>query len=317
MNDEMNRRSFLQIGLTAGAAAMLPRAMSAQATKAAQPNASAATTPIKIIKLYDNLYLLHGEGGNMALQTGSEGNILIDASYAPAVPRILDAIGSVSKDAPFMLINTHWHGDHTGGNEGLHAAGFTIVAHQNTRRRLSTPQTMKMFHRDVPPSPAGALPAVTFNDAMQIFHNSDDLDLLHFAPAHTDTDISIWFQNNDVLHVGDIWFNGVYPFIDEGSGGSIGGMIRASSTVLGMAGKDTRIIPGHGPLGTKADFQKYHDFLVAVRDKVAALKAGGASEQEVIAKRPTAEFDGGLAKGFMNADTFVGIVYRTLQEADS
>jgi glyoxylase-like metal-dependent hydrolase (beta-lactamase superfamily II) len=312
MIDAMNRRNFLQLGLTAGAAAMLPRAVSAQAAKAAQPNASAATTPIKITKLYDNLYLLQGEGGNMALQTGAEGDILIDASYAPAVPRILKAIAAESKDAPFMLINTHWHGDHTGGNEGLHAAGFTIVAHQNTRRRLSTPQTMKMFHRDVPPSPAGALPAVTFNDAMQIFHNSDDLDLLHFAPAHTDTDISIWFQNNDVLHVGDIWFNGVYPFIDEGSGGSIGGMIGASDLILTMASKNTKIIPGHGPLGTKAEFQKYHDFLAAVRDKVAALKAGGASEQEAVAKKPTAEFDGGLAKGFMNADQFTGIVYRTL-----
>jgi glyoxylase-like metal-dependent hydrolase (beta-lactamase superfamily II) len=238
MIDAMNRRNFMQLGLAAGAAAMLPRAMSAQAAKAAQPNASAATTPIKITKLYDNLYLLQGQGGNMALQTGPEGNILIDASYAPAVPRILEAIGSVSKDAPFMLINTHWHGDHTGGNEALHVAGFTIVAHQNTRRRLSTPQTMKMFHRDVPPSPAGALPAVTFNDAMQIFHNSDDLDLFHFAPAHTDTDISIRFHKANVLHVGDIWFNATYPFIDEGTGGSIGGMIRAVEKALAMTGND-------------------------------------------------------------------------------
>jgi glyoxylase-like metal-dependent hydrolase (beta-lactamase superfamily II) len=289
--------------------------MNAQSTPAANTAAgpdAAAGTPIKTTKLYDNLYLLQGVGGNMALQAGHEGNILIDSSFAPAVPRILEAIGSVSKDASFMLINTHWHGDHTGGNEALHAAGFTIVAHQNTRRRLSTPQTMKMFHRDVPPSPAGALPAVTFDDAMQIFHNSDDLDLFHFAPAHTDTDISIWFQNNDVLHVGDIWFNGVYPFIDEGTGGTIGGMIRAADKVLTMASKDTKIIPGHGPLGSKADFQKYRDMLTAIRDKVAALKASGASEEEAIAKKPTAEFDAVLAKGFMNADTFTGIVYRTL-----
>ena len=311
----INRRNFMQLGLTAGAAAMLGRAMSAQskpaANLAAGPDA-AATTPIKTTKLYDNLYLLQGVGGNMALQTGHEGNILIDASFAPAVPRILEAIGAVSKDAPFLLINTHWHQDHTGGNEGLHAAGFTIAAHQNTRKRLSIPQTMKMFHRDVPAAPAGALPMVTFDDAMKIWRNGDALDLVHFAPAHTDTDIYIHFHKADVLHLGDIWFNGVYPFIDEGTGGSIGGMIRASDKALNVAGSNTKIIPGHGPLGTKAEFQKYRDMLVTVRDKVAALKKAGLNEQEAIAKKPTAEFDAALGKGFMNADQFAGIVYRTL-----
>ena len=309
MLEGMNRRDFLQLGLAAGAAAMLPRAMSAQA---AQSHASAATTPIKITKLYDNVYLLQGEGGNMALQTGPEGNVLIDASYAPAVPRILDTIGTISKDAPFALINTHWHGDHTGGNEGIHAAGYTIFAHENTRERLSTPQTMMLFHATTPAAPVGAWPTITFADTLHIWRNGDQLDLVHFAPAHTDTDISIRFHKANVLHVGDIWFNATYPFIDEGTGGSIGGMIRAVEKALAVTGNDTKIIPGHGPLGSKADFQKYHDFLAAVRDKVAALKAGGASEQEVIAKRPTAEFDGGLAKGFMNAETFTGIVYRTL-----
>jgi glyoxylase-like metal-dependent hydrolase (beta-lactamase superfamily II) len=316
MREEMNRRNFLQLGLAAGAAAMLPRTTNAQAATAsgreAQPHASAATTPIKTTKLYDNLYLLQGEGGNMALQTGPEGNILIDASLAPAVPRILEAIGTISKNAPFALINTHWHGDHTGGNEALHAAGFTIVAHQNTRERLSSPQTMRLFHTTTPAAPVGAWPTITFADTLHIWRNSDQLDLVHFAPAHTDTDIYIYFHKANVLHVGDIWFNATYPFIDEGTGGSIGGMIRATEKALAVAGSDTKIIPGHGPLGSKADFQKYHDFLAAVRDKVAALKACGASEQEVIAKRPTAEFDGGLAKGFMNAETFTGIVYRTL-----
>jgi cyclase len=136
--------------------------------------------------------------------------------------------------------------------------------------------------------------------------------LVHFAPAHTDTDIYIHFQKANVLHVGDIWFNGIYPFIDEGTGGTIGGMIRASEKALAVAGSDTKIIPGHGPLGSKADFQKYRDMLAAIRDKVSALKASGASEEEAIAKKPTAEFDAVLAKGFMNADTFTGIVYRTL-----
>jgi glyoxylase-like metal-dependent hydrolase (beta-lactamase superfamily II) len=316
MHEGMNRRDFLELGAAAGAATMLPRMMNAQAAtsvpRTAQAHADAATTPIKTTKLYDNIYLLQGQGGNMALQTGPEGNILIDASFAPAVPRILEAIGSLSKDAPFALINTHWHGDHTGGNEGIHAAGFTILAHQNTRERLSTPQTMKLFHTTTPAAPAGAWPTVTFDDSLRIWRNGDQLDLVHFAPAHTDTDIYIYFRKANVLHVGDIWFNGIYPFVDEGTGGTIGGMIHASEKVLTVANSDTKIIPGHGPLGSKADFQKYRDMLAAIRDKVAAWKAAGASEQEVIAKKPTAEFDSTLAKGFMNADTFTGIVYRTL-----
>jgi glyoxylase-like metal-dependent hydrolase (beta-lactamase superfamily II) len=316
MLEGMNRRNFLQLGLTAGAAAMLPRTMRAQAApasaSAAQPRASAATTPIKTTKLYDNVYLLQGQGGNMALQTGPEGNVLIDASFAPAVPRILEAIAAIGNAAPFALINTHWHGDHTGGNEGMRAAGYTIVAHQNTRERLSSPQSMKIFHSTTPASPVGAWPTVTFEDAIHIWRNGDTLDLVHLAPAHTDTDIYIYFHKANVLHVGDIWFNGTYPFIDEGTGGSIGGMIRAVEKALAVADKDTKIIPGHGPLGTKAEYQSFHDMLSKVRDKVAALKAAGASEQETIAKKPTAEFEATMAKGFMNADTFTGIVYRTL-----
>ena len=316
MLEAMNRRNFLQIGIAAGAAAMLPRAAHAQAASAAgsaaQTHASAAVTPIKVTRLYGNVYLLQGEGGNMALQTGPEGNILIDSSYAPAVPRILEAVGNVSKDAPFALINTHWHGDHTGGNEGLHAAGFTIFAHQNTRERLSTPQTIKLFHSTSPAAPTGALPTITFEHEMRIWHNGDSLDLVHFEPAHTDGDIFIHFKTPDILHVGDIWFNGIYPFIDESTGGTIGGMIRASEKTLAVADSETKIIPGHGPLGSKADFQRYNDMLSAVRDKVAALKGAGASELEAVAKRPTAEFDAAWGKGFMNADTFTGIVYRTL-----
>jgi glyoxylase-like metal-dependent hydrolase (beta-lactamase superfamily II) len=316
MLEGMNRRNFLQLGLAAGAAAMLPRTVNAQAAAAsgqtAQPHASAATTPIKITKLYDNIYLLQGQGGNMALQTGSEGNILIDASFAPAVPRILEAIAAVSKDAPFALINTHWHGDHTGGNEGIHAAGYTIFAHQNTRERLSTPQTMRLFHTTAPAAPSGAWPTITFADALHIWRNGDALDLVHLAPGHTDTDIYIHFHKANVLHAGDVWFNNFYPVIDESTGGSIGGMIRAAEKVLAVAGSDTKIIPGHGPLGTKVEYQSFHDMLAAVRDKVATLKASGASEQEAIAKKPTADFDAVWGKGFINPDVFTGVVYRTL-----
>jgi cyclase len=316
----MNRRSFLEFGAVASAAAIAPLWMKAQSTQPAKAQAAktsdaAESTPIKPTKLYDNLYLLQGVGGNMALQTGPDGNLLIDASYAPAGPRLREAIAALaplSTSAPGILVNTHWHGDHTGGNEGMHAAGFTIFAHRQTRARLSTPQTMKIFHRSVPASPDGALPQIVFDDSLSIWRNGDQLDLAHFAPAHTDTDISIYFHKADVLHVGDIWFNGTCPFIDEGSGGSIGGMIRASEKALAVAESSTKIIPGHGPLGSKDDLKKYHDMLAAVRDKVTALKAGGASEEEAVAKKPMAAFDSAWGNSFMNSDLFVGIVYRTL-----
>ena len=147
---------------------------------------------------------------------------------------------------------------------------------------------------------------------MQLWLNDDSIDLVHFAPAHTDTDIYIHFHNADVLHVGDTWFNGFYPFIDESSGGNIGGMIAANEKALAVAGNNTKIIPGHGPLGTKADLQSFHDMLSGIREKVAALKSAGASEQEAVAKKPTAQWDAAWAKGSIAPDMFAGLVYRTL-----
>jgi cyclase len=312
----MNRRSFLHLGLAAGAAAVSPRWMSAQAAspvdRAAQMRAGAASTAIKTTKLTDNMYLLQGAGGNMAVQTGPDGKLLIDSSFSTAVPHIKEALDALGRDPAHVLINTHWHIDHTDGNEGMHAAGFTIFAHRLTRERLSTPQNMKLFGLALPASPAGALPAITFDDSMHLWHNGDSLSLVHFDPAHTDTDIYIHFEKANVLHTGDVWFNGFYPFIDEGSGGSIGGMIKGTEKALAIAGPETKIIPGHGPLGTKAQLQQFHDMLAGVRDKVAALKSAGASEQEVVAKKPTAEFDSTWNKGSFSPDMFTGIVYRTI-----
>jgi cyclase len=317
MHRELDRRSFLHLGASAGVAAMAPRWMNAQTPalpdRVLQGRAAAASKPIMTTKLYDNVYLLmNNVGGNMVLQTGPEGNILIDSSFTTAVPKIREAIASVSKDAPDALINTHWHYDHTDGNEALHAAGFTIFAHRNTRERMSTPQSISFFHIVMPASPAAALPTITFDQSMHVWSNGDSLDLVHFDPAHTDSDIYIHFHNANVLHAGDIWFNGMYPFLDEATGGVIGGMIQASAKALAVADDNTKIIPGHGPLGSKADLQKYHDMLSAIHDKVAAIKASGASEQEVIARKPTADFDAAWAKGFITGDIFTGLVYRTI-----
>lgn len=314
---EMNRRNFLSLSAAAGAAALAPRWMGGQAPasmpdRLAQMRAGAATTPIKTTKLYDNVFLLQGAGGNMAVQTGPEGKLLIDSSFSTAVPHLREALAGLGQDPPSILINTHWHIDHTDGNESMHADGFKIYAHRKTRERLSMPQNMKLFGMSLPAAPAGALPVVTFDEKMQIWHNGDALDLVQFDPAHTDTDIFINFEKAGVLHLGDTWFNGFYPFIDEGTGGSIGGMIRANDVALKLASADTKIIPGHGPLGNRADLQRFHDMLSTVRDKVAAIKSAGASEQEAIAKKPTAELDAVWNKGSFPPEMFIGIVYRTL-----
>jgi len=298
MKPEMDRRHFLGMGAAAGVAVVAGQRIFAQAAHApaqAAQQTDPGSVPINTTKLAESLYLLQGAGGNMVLQTGADGNLLIDSSFAPAVPRIRAAIAAVAPTAAGgLLINTHWHGDHTGGNEGMHEAGFAIVAHRATRERLST------------------LPTICLDQSLTIWRNGDSIELAHFEPAHTDTDISIRFLKADVLHVGDVWFNGGYPFIDEGANGTISGMIRACDKALGLASASTKIVPGHGPLGTKAELQKYREMLAAVRDKVAALKASGLSEADAVAKKPTAEFDDAVGKGFMNGEMFAGIVYRTL-----
>ena len=312
----MDRRRFLGMSLAAGAVAATPRWAMSQAAqlpdRVLQGREMALKTPITTTKLYDNVYALQGAGGNMALQTGKEGLVLIDSSFSTSVPKVKEAIAAISKDSPDALINTHWHYDHTDGNEGMHAAGFSIFAHQKTRERMATPQSIAFFHIEMPASPDAALPSITFTDSMQAWHNGDSLDLVHFDPAHTDTDIYIHFHKANVLHMGDTWFNGFYPFIDEATGGRIGGMIDAAQKGLSIADNQTKIIPGHGPLGNKADLQRCHDMLSAIRDKVAALKASGASEQEAVAKKPTADFDASWGKGMFNGDVFTGIVYRTV-----
>jgi glyoxylase-like metal-dependent hydrolase (beta-lactamase superfamily II) len=317
MLPEMNRRGFLRMSAAAGAATLInPYWMLGQATAAsdtvAQARQAAAKTPVKTTQLYDSVFLLQGAGGNMAAQFGDDGVNLVDSSFSTAAPAILEAINTIDKEQAGTLINTHWHFDHTDGNERLNQAGFSIVAHQKTRDRLSSPQTIKAFNLSLPAAPKTAWPALTFDSSLHLWLNDDSIDIVHFEPAHTDTDVYIHFHNANVLHLGDTFFNGIYPFIDESSGGSIGGMIAANEKALSIAENNTKIIPGHGPLGTKADLQSFHDMLSGLRDKVASLKKSGSSEQEVIAAKPTAQWDPIWGKSSMSADLLAGIAYRTI-----
>jgi glyoxylase-like metal-dependent hydrolase (beta-lactamase superfamily II) len=313
--EAVSRRRFLGSAAALTAAAWMPGRMGL-AQEAALPavivqgRAAGAAAKITTQKLRGGVYVLLGSGGNIAVLPGAEGKVLVDSGYATSKPQILEALKGISADPPEQLINTHWHFDHTDGNEWMHAAGVTITAHAKTRTRMSTPQEIAFMQAHFPPSPAGALPTVTFADSKLVKVNGKTLVLKHYDPAHTDTDISVLFADADVLHAGDTWFNGGYPFIDYSTGGNIDGMIRAAKQTLAMGTESTVIIPGHGPVGDKAQLQAYHDMLAAVRDKVGTLKASGKSLEEAVAAKPTAAFDAKWGQGFINGEKFTGLVYQ-------
>ncbi len=264
---------------------------------------------IKTVKVSDNVYMLVGSGGNIGLSIGEDGAFMIDDQFAPLTDKILAAVRTLTDQPVRFLVNTHWHGDHVGGNENLGKAGAIIVAHENVRESMSAEHFMEAFNRSVPASPEAALPVVTFTDAMTFHWNGDDVHVFHVEPAHTDGDSIIHFRHANVLHMGDTFFNGMYPYIDVSSGGSIDGVIAAADTALKLCNDQTRIIPGHGDLADVDDLRAYRDVLQAVRDRVRSLVDAGKTRDEVIAAKPSASFDADWGTGFMKPDQWVGIVY--------
>ena len=263
---------------------------------------------IRTIPVAENVYMLMGAGGNLGLSVGDDGALLIDSEYAPLTEKVTAAVKAVCKEPIRFVINTHWHFDHVGGNENLAKAGAVVVAHENVRKRMSTEQVLRGIDRKVPPSPTGALPVVTFSDRLRFHWNGDEVEVLHVEPAHTDGDSIVHFRKANVLHVGDTWFNGTYPFIDVNAGGSIDGMIRAVDRALALADEKTRVIPGHGPLSGVAELREYRQMLATVRDRVRALIEQGKSREEVIAAQPTKDLDEKWGGAFA-PDMWVGIVY--------
>jgi cyclase len=278
----------------------------------AQMRAQMAAVPLQTQKLRDNLTMLYGPGGNMVVLDGPDGKVLVDSSFAPVVPKIKEALAGISSAPLQVLINTHWHIDHTDGNAGLHEAGATVLAHENTRKRLSSPQEIAAFGMHFPAAPEAAWPARTFSDSIQLYLRNENLFVNYVKPAHTDTDIFIRYEKGNVLHMGDIFFNGVYPFIDASTGGSINGMIAGADSAFKWIDAETKVVPGHGPLGDKAALTKYRDMLVTVRDRVQSQKKAGKKLEEVVAGKPTAEFDAAWGNGMMKPDIFISIVYSTL-----
>jgi len=270
---------------------------------------AAATAKITVTKLRGNVSVLQGSGGNIAVLTGQNGKLLVDAGIPGTRARITEALAGLSNDPVRHLINTHWHFDHTDGNEWLHSIGAEITAHENTRKHLSTTTRVEDWNFTFPPAPAGALPTKVFDNEQTVKLNSATLTLKYYAPAHTDSDISVYFTDADIIHVADTFWNGHYPFIDYSTGGSIDGMIHATEANVSRVNDKTIVIPGHGPIGDKAQLIEFRDMLTAVREKIATLKKQGKSRDEVVAAKPTANYDAKWGGFVINGDFFTRLVY--------
>jgi glyoxylase-like metal-dependent hydrolase (beta-lactamase superfamily II) len=301
--------SSARLGQAAPAAQAAPPALDPVAATAARRQMLGAI-PIQQTKLGEKIVLLSGPGGNVIVLQGPDGKVIADCFVTPAWPGLKSALEALDASPVKLLIDTHWHFDHADNNANLHATGAAILAHENTKQRLTESHDALGMHFD--PAPPGGLPTETFKDTHKLHVNGDDLTLEHVAPAHTDGDIFIHYAKANVLHMGDVFFNGNYPFIDASTGGNIDGMITGADRALKLADASTKIVPGHGPLGDKAALVTYRDMLATTRDAVKKLKTGGKSLAEVQAAKPTAAFDGVWGKGMLNADMFVAIVYNTL-----
>lgn len=265
-------------------------------------------------KISENLYMLTDSGGmgNSVVLTGDDGLLLIDTKSAGGVDKLLAQISKLSNKPIRFVINTHWHFDHVSGNEKVALSGATIIAHENVRKQMGMPHDMKALNSKVSPAPQAARPALTFKDELGLHMDGEDVRVFHLASGHTDGDAVIYFPKANVIHMGDLYFEGLYPYIGIYSGGSINGMIKVIEQILPMMDTNTKVVPGHGPLSTKTGLQVYLDMLTAVRDKVGLLIKEGKTIEQAVASKPTQTFDEKWGKGFLTPDQFTRIVYMDL-----
>jgi glyoxylase-like metal-dependent hydrolase (beta-lactamase superfamily II) len=264
---------------------------------------------IESTKLTDQIYMLTGHGGNLGVFIGQDGTFLIDDQFAPLTEKIIAELMVLGGDIPRFLINTHYHGDHTGGNENLGKAGTLIVSHDNVRERLQGGSFIREFNMLIPPAAPVALPVVTFSEDITFHLNGDTVQVIHIPHSHTDGDAIIHFVEANVIHAGDIIFNGFYPFIDVSHGGTIKGMIEGTKLVLSLADDNTKIIPGHGPLTAKAELSGYLQMLETAYERLRKLKADGKTAQEAIEMKPLADLEKEWGDGIFNGDKWIEIIY--------
>jgi len=307
----ISRRRFIaSVGIWTAAAWLWPQRLLAQVENiVATARKRAETATITVQPLRGNVTALIGSGGNIAVLTGRDGKLIVDSGYATSQPKITEALAKLSRDPIKHLVNTHWHFDHCDGNEWMHGDGATILAHENTKKHLATTTRVEGWNFTFPPSPAGAIPSEVFADERTLHLNDVTIALKYYGPSHTDGDVSVYFADADVLHCGDTWWNGHYPFIDYSTGGNIKGMIKAAESNLARVSDETIVIPGHGKIAAKADLAEYRDMLVTIFDRVAALKKEGKALEEIVAAKPTAAYDGKWAGSFITGDVFTKLVY--------
>ncbi len=304
----MNRKfGLLASALVAGGVGY---AVAQTAPAQTQPAAMPAPADVKIetVSLAPGIYMLNGRGGNVGLTVGVDGAAIIDDQFADMAPKIRAAVAMLSDQPVEFVINTHLHGDHTGGNDVFGKAGAVIIAQENVRKRLSTAQVNPSTNAPIAARAREALPVVTFADSATLHFNDEDLEFWHLPNAHTETDIVVRFRKANILHMGDLFVGG-FPFIDGNTGGTLDGLIRAHEAVLATVDDNTKIIRGHGPLGNKAELQAFHDMLVVIRDRVAKLVKAGKSQDDVVAARPTKEFEEKYGGANFNAAQWIGRAY--------
>lgn len=268
---------------------------------------------IKSEPVAGNIYVLYGAGGNIGVSVGDDGVYIVDDQFAPLTAKIRAAIAALSDKPIRFAINTHFHGDHTGGNENLGKEGTVIVAHDNVRVRMAAGSFIKAFNTRTEPKAGAALPVVTFNDQAGLHLNGEQARMHHVVNAHTDGDSIVHFEGSNVVHMGDTFFHQGFPFIDVDNGGSVDGVIAAANKVLAMIDDETKIIPGHGPVTDRHGLAGYRDMLMTVRGRVAAMKADGKSLEEVQASDVIADYMESYGGGGGDwPKAFVSFVYNSL-----
>jgi glyoxylase-like metal-dependent hydrolase (beta-lactamase superfamily II) len=324
---DSSRRRFLQQAAVAGggavalryapsrlweteARAKTPPADAPQSDSLSAMRAQIGSAPIQQTRLSDRLVMLSGPGGNVVVLHGPDGKIVVDSFVQPAWPQLKAVLERLGPGPLRMLIDTHWHFDHADNNESFHGAGAAIVAHANTKKRLMESHDLLGMHFN--PVPAAALPTETFVDRKSLTANGEVINLWHIAPAHTDSDIFVHYTKANVLHLGDVFFNGSYPFIDASTGGGINGMIAGADRALALANARTKVVPGHGPLSDHIGLLKYRKVIGTIRDTVRKQKRAGRTLAQVQASKPGAEFDAAWGKGTTPPDDFVALVYNTV-----
>jgi cyclase len=336
LQKQTSRRDILRGSITLAGSAFLAQLFPATlfrasaAARAQEPSAADLlasmrakfnSAPLETQRLAEDVTMFSGPGGSVVVLNGPDGKFVVDTFVAPAWPRLKAALDGLGNEPVKCVIDTHWHFDHTDNNAPLRAAGATVFAHENTKKRMSEPHDLPVLYRGqdgalaglhFDPSPAEALPQQTFRTTYKLQANGESLVLQHVAPAHTDTDIYVHFEKSNVIQTGDLFFNSMYPYIDPGTGGKIDGNIAACDKILSLADNSTKIVAGHGPIGSKADLAKFRDMLVTSRDRVEKLKSAGKSAQEAVAEKPFADLEPVWGNGIINSEQWVQIVYLTL-----